>query len=135
MQSMRTSRLLASHTFLNLSQKATPHEVHRTWKLEIGIPGLLDSLLFVDDSEAAEPVGPDDVEIEIRASGLDLRDVMISFEYLIGNHLGLESSSVITKIGSSVSHLEVGERVWHGNLETSATMFKSRQLSPAYHPW
>jgi hypothetical protein len=39
-------------------------------KLEIGMPGMLDTLYFSEDSMSAEPLAPDDVEIRVKASGL-----------------------------------------------------------------
>jgi hypothetical protein len=39
-------------------------------KLEIGMPGMLDTLFFIEDSKAAEDLGVDEVEIRVKASGL-----------------------------------------------------------------
>ncbi|TVY71472.1 Compactin diketide synthase mokB [Lachnellula suecica] len=94
-----------------VSESQSLYQSDRHLKLAIETPGLLDSLLFIDDPEALQPLAADDVEIQICATGLNFRDVMICMGQLSDTHLGLESSGVVTKIGSNVTHLKVGQRV------------------------
>ncbi len=62
----------------------------------------------------------DEVEIEVRATGLNFRDIMFTAgllppEMLEGGHsgatLGLECSGVITRVGANVRNFAVGEEV------------------------
>ena len=65
------------------------------------------------------PLGPDDVEIEVRACGLNFRDVMAVSGVLPANAeptpaleaLGLELSGVVTAVGASVRDLAPGAHV------------------------
>lgn len=83
----------------------------RALKLKIKNPGLLDTLQFEDDLSVAEPLGADEVEVEVKASGINFRDIMISSGQMSDTSLGLECGGIVSRIGSNVSHLKVGQRV------------------------
>jgi NADPH:quinone reductase-like Zn-dependent oxidoreductase/malonyl CoA-acyl carrier protein transacylase/SAM-dependent methyltransferase len=83
----------------------------RPLKLEIGIPGFLDTLRFVDDPTFLTPIGDDEVDIHVAASGVNFRDIMVSMGQLVDNFLGCECSGVITQVGRNVSRLKPGDRV------------------------
>ncbi|KAM7184617.1 polyketide synthase [Naviculisporaceae sp. PSN 640] len=88
-----------------------------TKALEIGKQGLLQSLHWVGQS--LPPLPEDHVQIEMKAVGLNFRDVLIAVGVLSRNlfstddvyPLGLEGAGVVTKVGSKVTHLRVGDRV------------------------
>jgi NADPH:quinone reductase-like Zn-dependent oxidoreductase/SAM-dependent methyltransferase len=67
--------------------------------------------VFEEDMHFAQPFQAGEVEIEVRATKLDSRDV----EVLGGEHSdgrpSQECAGVITKTGSEVGHLSVGDRV------------------------
>ena len=83
----------------------------RPLRLTITNPGFLDTLSFVTDERLASPLPEDEVEIEIKASGLNFKDVILALGQLPGYYLGQECSGVVTKTGSGVSKLEIGDRV------------------------
>jgi NADPH:quinone reductase-like Zn-dependent oxidoreductase len=84
----------------------------RELRLEVGTPGMLDSLVFRDDPSSSVVLPDDFVEIEPKAFGLNFRDLMASMGQLADTELGAECSGVITKIGAGVpGHLKVGDRV------------------------
>jgi len=87
-------------------------------KLTIDYPGLLDTLRWMP--VAAEQPGPGRVQIEVRAAGLNFRDVMWAMallpeEALMGGFsgptLGLECTGVVSAIGAGVDDVAVGDRV------------------------
>jgi phthiocerol/phenolphthiocerol synthesis type-I polyketide synthase C len=86
--------------------------------LSAGPSGGIDSLGW----EIRQPhaVGPGEVEIEVRAAGLNFRDLMWAMDLLpeealidgfAGPALGLECAGVIRSLGAEVEGLAVGERV------------------------
>ncbi len=83
----------------------------RPLKLTIGNPGFLDTLCFVDDERVAEPILDDEIEIDIQASGLNFKDVILALGQLAGNHLGQECSGVVTRVGAKVSSVKCNDRV------------------------
>ncbi|KAI0887631.1 putative polyketide synthase [Annulohypoxylon maeteangense] len=83
----------------------------RPLTLAIATPGLLDTLCFVDDPEALAPLSSDYVKIDVRATGLNFRDIMVCMGQLVDDFLGCECSGIVTEVGAEVSHLKVGDRV------------------------
>ena len=83
----------------------------RPLKLEVRVPGMLDTLQFVDDSRIAMPLSADDIEIQVKATGLNFMDIMVSMGQISDSILGLECSGIVTKVGSNVSSFKLGDRV------------------------
>ncbi|GAA2997056.1 polyketide synthase 7 [Actinokineospora diospyrosa] len=81
------------------------------WRL---VPGVLGS---VDDVspwsvEELEP-GPGQVEIEVRAAGVNFRDVLLALgSYPEPGLLGAEAAGVVRRVGPGVSGLAAGDRVF-----------------------
>ncbi|KAK8035122.1 hypothetical protein PG993_010117 [Apiospora rasikravindrae] len=81
-------------------------------KLEIPIPGILDTLRFVEDAEFYEtPLPADHVHIQARAWPLSFRDIFIALGRLEGESLGFECSGVVSRVGSNVTEIRPGDRV------------------------
>ena len=83
----------------------------RPLKLTIANPGFLDTLCFIDDEQAHKDLGDHEIEIDIKAAGLNFKDVILALGQLAGKHLGQECSGVVTKIGREVTRLRPGDRV------------------------
>ena len=83
----------------------------RALNLTISKPGVLDTLCFVDDERVTSDLHDDEIEIDIKASGLNFKDVILALGQLAGNHIGQECSGVVTRIGESVNAIRPGDRV------------------------
>ena len=79
-------------------------------KLSIRAPGLLDTLQFIEDNHHTRPLGPKEVELEVRAVGLNFRDILVSLGRLDSNAFGWECAGVVTRVGRDCS-LTPGTRV------------------------
>ena len=102
-------------------------------KLSIATPGMLDTLEFKDDLRKSIPLLDDEVELEIRASGLNFRDVLIALGQVTGDNLGGECAGIVTRVGSS-THLRPGDKVV-GFVEGSfATFGRSKSSSICMMP-
>jgi len=93
------------------------YQADRPLCMQVGIPGLLDTLAFGDDPSAtsySDSFPPDLVEIEPRAYGVNFRDVMVAMGQLNERVMGLECAGVITRIGSqaALQGYTVGDRVF-----------------------
>ncbi|KAF9760641.1 hypothetical protein IL306_004227 [Fusarium sp. DS 682] len=77
-------------------------------RLHVGTRGLLDTLAFVHDDDATgqgSQIPEDLIEIEVRAYGLNFRDVMVAMGQLEDKIMGIECAGVITKVGTlAASH-------------------------------
>ena len=101
-------------------QKVTQHPVpeyqtylesNRPVFLKIKTPGLLDTFYFVEDESAKSPLKPGDIQIQVKASALNFRDVMVALGKIHDEYLGIDCAGVITAVGNDVSDLAVGDRV------------------------
>ncbi|KAL1852420.1 Type I Iterative PKS [Diaporthe australafricana] len=83
----------------------------RPLKMDLARTGDLDSFVLRDDDGFSAPLGSDQVEIEVRAVGLDPYDMAIAVGQIWDTQLGVEYSGVVTRAGSAVSNVAVGDRV------------------------
>jgi acyl transferase domain-containing protein/NADPH:quinone reductase-like Zn-dependent oxidoreductase len=83
----------------------------RQLKMDMSTPGALDTIHFVDDAISEEPLAADQVEIEVRAIGLNYRDAMAAKGQVPASEAGIEVSGVVVTVGSGVSNLCVGDPV------------------------
>ncbi|MBU7600901.1 SDR family NAD(P)-dependent oxidoreductase [Streptomyces sp. P38-E01] len=83
------------------------------WRLASAAPGSIDALALVPAPEVwEEPVGRE-VRVEVRAAGLNFRDVLNALGMYPGEAglLGAEATGVVTAVGPDVAGLAVGDRV------------------------
>jgi acyl transferase domain-containing protein len=94
-------------------------DVARDWfAATLPTPGVLDSITWQERPERAP--GPDEVEIAVRAVGLNFKDVALALGLLRGEafatghtgaELGMECSGVVTRVGPNVTSVRVGDEV------------------------
>lgn len=85
----------------------------RPLRLQIATPGLLETLHWADQEPCPSSLDPEDIEIEVRAVGVNFREVMIALGRLTGmNFEHGEYSGIVIAVGSSVTeHYQIGDRV------------------------
>ncbi|UYB43885.1 SDR family NAD(P)-dependent oxidoreductase [Streptomyces sp. Je 1-4] len=83
------------------------------WQLTSTAKGNLDALALVDSDRACGPLAGHHVRIEVRAAGLNFRDVLSALDMYPGDPgpMGLEGAGVIVEVGSGVTGLAPGDRV------------------------
>jgi NADPH:quinone reductase-like Zn-dependent oxidoreductase/acyl carrier protein len=84
------------------------------FRLEVSKPGILDEMVLRETARK-EP-GPGEVEIRVRAVGLNFRDVLIAMDlipplYEDSVDVGFECAGEIVTVGAGVESLEVGDGV------------------------
>lgn len=95
----------------------------RRLKMNFGTAGALDTLYFHEDQAIDVALGELEVEIDVRATGMNFKDVVIAMGQLSQPYLGIECAGVVSRIGHSVTSLAVGDRVCamsHGAYSTVA---------------
>ncbi|KAF2273799.1 reducing polyketide synthase [Westerdykella ornata] len=93
-------------------------------RLTIGKPGLLDTLKFVPDERIVPALGDDEVEVQVKATGLNFRDVMASMGLIPVTWLGQEASGVVVRTGRNVTNVKQGDRVNTIHVGTHATRIR-----------
>ncbi|KAK7736708.1 Type I Iterative PKS [Cytospora paraplurivora] len=100
-------------------------------KLDTWRPGLLDALYWKRLPE--EELGPEEVRVEVRAVGLNFKDVLVAIGLVaepekIARGMGYDCSGVVTAVGPNVTKHRVGDRVVVCESGTFATSLNVSQL-------
>jgi len=83
----------------------------RPWRLDAPKRGSLAGLELRADTRAGAPLGPTQVRLEMRAAGLNFRDVLVVLDRYPGRApLGGEGAGVVLEVGSDVADLKPGDR-------------------------
>lgn len=80
-------------------------------RLEVGTPGLLNTLHFVEDKRMQVPLKSNEIEIRSKAVGLNFRDVLIALGRLNSDTLGGEFAGEVTQVGDECHKFKPGDRV------------------------
>ncbi|KAI9154916.1 Squalestatin tetraketide synthase [Paramyrothecium foliicola] len=92
--------------------------------LDIRLPGLLDTLEWVEDGQAYVALGPDMVEVQIRAVGVNFKDALTVLGRVNASYLGGECAGYVSKVGEKVTRVRVGDRVAVANLGTYRSLLR-----------
>lgn len=91
----------------------------RSLRLGTVTPSLLDSLHFIEDTEARAPVAADELRMQPRCYGINFRDVMIALGRLEETSvMSSEHSGDVVEVGEDlVEKFQVGDRIcaWGGS--------------------
>ena len=88
------------------------YQNNRPLHLEVETPGLLDSLHFVDDTKITSKLPENFVELEVKSSGINFREVMVATGHLDLDEMGTECSGIITAVGGGVRQFKPGDKVF-----------------------
>jgi acyl transferase domain-containing protein/NADPH:quinone reductase-like Zn-dependent oxidoreductase/aryl carrier-like protein len=82
-------------------------------KLEIGQFGVLDSLRLAHDENVNQPLAPNEVEMQVKATSVNSRDIDVCMGSIDNEALGGDCAGVVTRVGSDVPLLSFkpGDRV------------------------
>ncbi|GAB3874926.1 hypothetical protein GCM10027610_144460 [Dactylosporangium cerinum] len=82
-----------------------------SWRLESAGGGTLESLVFAPSGVV--PLGPGEVRIGVRATGVNFRDVLLGLGvYPEPGLMGAEGAGVVVEVAADVTGLQVGDRVF-----------------------
>ncbi|KAG8157399.1 hypothetical protein KVR01_012783 [Diaporthe batatas] len=73
--------------------------------------GSLDGLRFEAVRESGVALADDEVEIEVKATGLNFRDVLTVIGEIPDDHVGREAAGVVLRKGATVARFKLGDRV------------------------
>ena len=98
---------------MDSTQITTINDDTAQYRLKIGRPGLLDSLHFIRDENAlSKPLADYELELEVKATGVNFRDVMASMGLIPVTELGYEASGLVLRMGKQAAKsFQPGDRV------------------------
>ena len=79
-------------------------------RLGIGTPGLLDTFNFAEDMTHTYPLAPSEIEIEVKAIGINFLDCLVALGRVDKTTFGSECAGIITRVGDNCQ-LSPGDRV------------------------
>lgn len=79
-------------------------------KLKIRVPGLLDTFEFHEDTAFRTPLASGEIEVEVRAVGLNFLDCLAALGRVNAKSFGSEGAGIVTRIGDNCQ-LRPGDRV------------------------
>ncbi|KAH8645577.1 hypothetical protein BGZ60DRAFT_535878 [Tricladium varicosporioides] len=95
-------------------------------KLTMGTLGLLDSLHFIEDKSSSEQLLEDDeIEIQVKAIGMNFKDCLIALGQLSNTKLGQECAGIVTRAGTE-TEFAPGDRVVIVGAETFKTFVRGK---------
>ncbi|CAL5866784.1 uncharacterized protein PFLUO_LOCUS994 [Penicillium psychrofluorescens] len=74
-------------------------------------PGQLDSFRFVRDGDVGEPLADNEVEVEVKASPINFKDVLVVLGQVTDNYIGNEFAGVVRRVGAGVKEFAPNDRV------------------------
>ncbi|CAG7931685.1 unnamed protein product [Penicillium olsonii] len=84
-------------------------------RLFVGTPGLLDTLHFAADERTNSTLQDCQIEVDVKATGINFKDVMMAMGQIPVEDLGCESSGTVSAIGDDIKNdphgLRIGDRV------------------------
>ncbi|MDX6741098.1 type I polyketide synthase [Actinocorallia sp. A-T 12471] len=108
------------------------------WRIDVTEPGSLDAIAAVPAPEAARALTGREVRVEVRAAGLNFRDVLIGLGMYPGRaSIGAEGAGTVLETGPDVRGLKPGDRVMgllQGQLGPVAVT-DARLLAPIPSGW
>ncbi|CAG9992168.1 unnamed protein product, partial [Clonostachys byssicola] len=107
-----SSRLIPQHEIQQAWKEGKGSDDRVPLKLAFGTPGLLNTLHFVEDKEySTTQLGEGELEIEVKAVGVNYRDVLSALGRLKNAQVGCECAGIVTQVGSGVVGYQVGDRI------------------------
>ncbi|MFD1120215.1 SDR family NAD(P)-dependent oxidoreductase, partial [Sphaerisporangium aureirubrum] len=96
------------------------------WRLEVTAPGTIDGLTVIDHDTDTRPLRPGEVRLDVRAAGINFRDLLMTLDLYPGpTVIGSEAAGIITEIGPGVTTHQVGDKVMglvpHSTAPTAVT--------------
>ncbi|KAM0254483.1 hypothetical protein ACHAQJ_006765 [Trichoderma viride] len=93
------------------------------------VPGRLNTITW----STLSPTAPkdDEIEVEVYASGVNFRDVLVGMQIIPGRHepkFGYETTGIVRRVGPKATKLAVGDRVVGVGSRTFTTVITSREV-------
>jgi acyl transferase domain-containing protein len=110
-EAIRADEYLQTALYRSEAVPTLARDAGRPIKLTTTVPGLLEKLEWVTDETYNEPLSDTEVEIEIRAVGLNFRDLMIAMGEHTAYSMGSEAAGIVSRVGSKVVDFAPGDRV------------------------
>ncbi|DAA79192.1 TPA_exp: Uncharacterized protein A8136_2977 [Trichophyton benhamiae CBS 112371] len=80
-------------------------------QLALETPGLLDTIYFREQPTCDIDLGSDELEINVKAVGLNMKDYVIAMGNFESVKSSIESTGVVSRVGANVKNIKPGDKV------------------------
>ncbi|KAI0433002.1 hypothetical protein F5Y09DRAFT_339185 [Xylaria sp. FL1042] len=91
--------------------------------------GQLDSFRFAQDETVHLPLADDEVEVQVKATGINFMDVLTILGRVGMTDIGHECSGVVLRVGAAVSTVSIGDRVCCMTPGSFRTIMRSKEYA------
>ncbi|KAF2690330.1 putative polyketide synthase [Lentithecium fluviatile CBS 122367] len=102
-------------------------------RLTVETPGLLDSLYFTEASALSSDLAPNDVEVRVKAVGVNFKDCLVALGRVSDDTLGTECAGIVERVGDWC-RLKIGDRVIVSALDTYRSVVRCNEALVARIP-
>lgn len=113
---------------LDMEKRSVEKEPVEALKLEFTF-GKLESFCFSRDESFNTPLEADEVEVMVKATGINFKDVMVILGQMAGSFIGCEYSGVVSRVGPAVTAFSPGDRVCSVGSSTFRTFVRGREYT------
>lgn len=103
-------------------------------RLGIGRPGDLDTLEFHEDEQYTQTLGHNDLEIRVRATGMNFRDPLVALGRIPTTTMGFECAGIVTRVGKACHDFKPGDRVCANVSHSYATFVRGNSIAAIHLP-
>ncbi|EFY96790.1 Acyl carrier protein-like protein [Metarhizium robertsii ARSEF 23] len=113
-QSVEAKEVFGAETGVYVRKKQNIWEDKASFEITMDTAGAPESLYFRRTDALVRPLGDGEVLVKVEAAGLSSRDLQLVLGAVPWAPPGLEGVGVVSKVGSGVSSLGPGDRVYYG---------------------
>ena len=102
-----------------------------SFEMTVDAAGSPDSIYFKRTDTLQQPLADDAILVQVEASGVNFRDVLLVLGSIPWTRPGFEGSGVVLQTGSAVKDLQPGDKVFFGALHGGS--FTTHMQMPSWH--
>jgi acyl transferase domain-containing protein/NADPH:quinone reductase-like Zn-dependent oxidoreductase/SAM-dependent methyltransferase/acyl carrier protein len=102
-----------------------------SFEMTVDAAGSPDSIFFKRTNTLEKPLADDDIVVQVEASGVNFRDVLLVLGSIPWTTPGFEGAGTVLQTGSAVSDLQAGDKVFFGALHGGS--FTTHMKMPSWH--
>ncbi|KAJ4245071.1 hypothetical protein NW762_014282 [Fusarium torreyae] len=102
-----------------------------SFEMTVDTAGSPDSIFFKRTDTLDQPLADDDILVQVEASGVNFRDVLLVLGSIPWTRPGFEGAGIVLQTGSAVNDLQSGDKVFFGALHGGS--FTTHMKMPSWH--
>lgn len=108
---------------LNMVTQTLCSGIDDALEMTVDAAGSLDSIYFRRSNLVEEPLGADEIIVQVQAAGVNFRDLLLVLGSMPWHAPGLEGAGMVTHVGSNVKSLRPGDRVFYASMQAGFSTY------------